>query len=60
LERKSLVTEAQELAGSTFSVLFRFVEEEAHGHENGPSAILVILQNDGDDYFGNANNRAID
>jgi hypothetical protein len=60
LERKRLVTAAQALAGSYFSDLFRFVEEEAHSHEHGMSAILVVLQNDGDDYFCNANNRAVD
>jgi hypothetical protein len=37
--------------GASFTVLFRFVEEQAHGHERGLSAIFVILQNDGDDLF---------
>jgi hypothetical protein len=59
LNRKRQCTTAQALAGSTFSVLFPAVEE-AHGHEYGLSAIFVILQNDGDDYFCNANNRAIE
>jgi hypothetical protein len=59
LDRKRLCTEASALAGSAFPVLFRAVEE-AHGHEHGLSAIFVILQDDGDDYFCNANNRAIE
>jgi hypothetical protein len=59
LDRKRLCAEASALAGSPFSVLFPFVEK-AHRHEHGFSAILVILQNDGDDHFSNANNRAIE
>jgi hypothetical protein len=35
LEGKRLVTEAYALVGSNFSVLFRFVEEQAHSHEFG-------------------------
>jgi Leucine Rich repeat len=57
-QKQRLCIEAQALAGSTFPVLFRFMEERAHGHRHGISAIFVILQNDGDDYFCNANNRA--
>jgi Leucine Rich repeat len=49
--RKRLCTAAQALAGSEFSDLFQFVQEEAHGHEHGLSAIYIILQNDGDDHF---------
>jgi hypothetical protein len=59
LERNRLYTAAKALAGSPFSVLFQFMEE-AHRHENGLSAIFAILRNDGDDYFCNANNRAIE
>jgi Leucine Rich repeat len=58
LDRKRLCTAATAIAGSPFSVLFRFVEE-VHRHEHGLGAIFVILQNDGDDYFCNAFNRAI-
>jgi hypothetical protein len=50
----------QALAGSTFSTLFRFVEEQAHRHEYGLGAIFVVLQNDGDDHFCKANNRRIE
>jgi hypothetical protein len=57
--RKRLGTAAQALAGSSFSVLFRAVEE-AHHHEHGLSAIFVILQNDGEDYFYNTNVRTIE
>jgi Leucine Rich repeat len=57
LDRKRLCMAAQALAGSTFSVLFRAVEK-AHRHEHGLSAIFVILQNDGEDHFCNANNRS--
>jgi Ran GTPase-activating protein (RanGAP) involved in mRNA processing and transport len=59
LDRKRLCTAAQALAGSSFSVLFQFVEEQAHCHEHGLSAILVILQNDGDDYFYTALDRTV-
>jgi hypothetical protein len=59
LDRKRLVTKAQALGGSTFPVLFRFVEE-ARCHEQGLGAIFVILQNDGEDYFYTAHNRAIE
>jgi Leucine Rich repeat len=58
LDRKRLVKAAQALAGSTFPVLFQFVEK-AHRHENGLGAIFVILQNDGDDHFCHAHNRAM-
>jgi Leucine Rich repeat len=58
-QKQRLCIEAQALAGSTFPILFRFVEEQAHGHRHGLSAIFVILRNDGDDYFCNANNRGI-
>jgi Leucine Rich repeat len=57
--RKRLVARASALAGSTFPVLFRFVEEQAHRHEQGLGAIFVILQNDGDDHFYTALNRAM-
>jgi hypothetical protein len=43
--KQRLCTEAQALAGSTFAILFQFVEERAHGHEYGLSAIFVILRN---------------
>jgi Ran GTPase-activating protein (RanGAP) involved in mRNA processing and transport len=59
LDRKRLCTEASALAGSAFSVLFRAMED-AHRHEHGLSAIFLILQNDGDDYFSTAHNRAIE
>jgi Leucine Rich repeat len=59
LERKCLCTAAQARAGSSFPVLFRVVEV-AHRHEHGLGAIFVILLNDGDDHFCNANNRAIE
>jgi Leucine Rich repeat len=59
LERKRLCTEASTLGGSPFSVLFSFVER-AHRHEHGLSAIFRILQNDGEDHFSQANNRAMD
>jgi Leucine Rich repeat len=59
-DHRRLVSEAQALAGSTFSVLFRFVEKQAHCHEHGLSAIFVILQNDGDDYFHTALNRSVE
>jgi Leucine Rich repeat len=48
LERKRLCTEAFALGGATFPVLFQAIQE-AHGHEHGLSAILAILQNDGED-----------
>jgi Leucine Rich repeat len=57
LQRKRLDAEAQALAGSTFSVLFRFVEEQAHPHEHGLGAIFVILRNDGKGHFCTAHNR---
>jgi Leucine Rich repeat len=57
LDRKRLCTEAQALAGTDFSAMFRFVEK-AHRHEHGLSAIFVMLQNDGEDRFYNANKRA--
>jgi Leucine Rich repeat len=60
LERKRLCVAAQALAGSTFPVLFRFVEEQAHWHEHGLGAIFVILQNDGEDFFCTAHNRAME
>jgi hypothetical protein len=59
LGRKRLCSRASALAGSTFPILFRAVEE-AHRHEHGLGAIFVILQNDGDDHFCNALNRAIE
>jgi Leucine Rich repeat len=60
LDRKRLCTAANALAGSnSFSILFRFVEEMAHGHDHGLGAIFVILQNDGEDHFCNAYKRAI-
>jgi Leucine Rich repeat len=59
LERKRLCTTAQALAGSSFSVLFQFVEEHAHGHEHGLGAIFVILQNDGEDHFCTAHDRTV-
>jgi hypothetical protein len=59
LDRKRLCTAAMALSGSTFPILFRFVDEQAHGHEHGLNAIFVILQNDGEDHFSNTNNRTI-
>jgi Leucine Rich repeat len=59
LERKRLCNAAQTLAGSTFPVLFNFVEEQAHSHEHGLSAIFVILQNDGEDHFCTAHDRTV-
>jgi Leucine Rich repeat len=59
LERKRLCNAAQALAGSTFSVLFRFVEEQAHGHAHGLGAIFIILKNDGEYHFCSANNRTV-
>jgi Leucine Rich repeat len=60
LDRKRLVSAATALGGAPFSVLFRFVKEQAHGHEHGLGAIFMILQNDGDDHFCTANNRTED
>jgi hypothetical protein len=59
LDRKRLCTAAQALAGSSFSILFQFVEEQGHRHEHGLSAILVILQNDGDGHFYTALDRTV-
>jgi hypothetical protein len=53
-----LDAKAYPLAGSFFSVLFRFVGQ-AHRHEQGLGVIFVILQNDSYDHFCTANNRAI-
>jgi Leucine Rich repeat len=58
LDRKRQCTDASALAGSSFSVLFRAVEE-FHRHEHGLSAIFLILQNDGNDYFCNAITREL-
>jgi NLR family CARD domain-containing protein 3 len=58
LDRNRMVAKAQSLAGSTFTILFRAMEE-AHHHKYGLSAIFVILQNDGDDLFCTALNRAM-
>jgi hypothetical protein len=60
LDRKRLCTAVQVLAGSPCSVLFRFVEEQAHRVEHALSAIPVILQNEGDIHFCTANNRALE
>jgi hypothetical protein len=59
LDSKRLCTAAQALAGSPFSTLFRFVEEQAHCHEHGLSAIFVILQNDGNDHFYTAHKEKV-
>jgi hypothetical protein len=55
-----LFTAARALGGQPFPVLFQAVLEEAHPHEFGLTAIFVILQNDGDDYFCSANNCEIE
>jgi Ran GTPase-activating protein (RanGAP) involved in mRNA processing and transport len=60
LDRKRLCCKAATLAGAPFSVLISFVLDQAHGHEHGLSAIFLILQNDGEDHFCTANNRAIE
>jgi hypothetical protein len=54
-----LYTAAQAVGGQPFPVLFQAVEE-AHPHEFGLSAIFVILQNDGNDYFCVANSREME
>jgi hypothetical protein len=59
LDRKRLCNDASALAGSSFPVLFRFIER-AHRHEHGLSAVFVILLNDGYDHFCNASNRAVE
>jgi hypothetical protein len=59
LDRKRQCTEAQALAGSPFPVLFRAMEQ-AHRHEHDLGAILMLLQNDGDDHFYTALNREIE
>jgi Leucine Rich repeat len=55
-----LYTAALAVGGQPFPVLFQAVLEEAHHHEFGLSAIFVILQNDGDDYFCSANNHEME
>jgi Ran GTPase-activating protein (RanGAP) involved in mRNA processing and transport len=57
LDRKRLCTQAMALAGAPFDVLWQFVEKQAHGHEHGLSAILIILQNDGEDQHFCTNRR---
>jgi hypothetical protein len=57
-EAGRLIRAAQARTGASFStgappfaVLFRFVEEHAHRHEHGLSAVMVILQNGGEMHF---------